>query len=293
MPSSRKKSQGKARKAPRSLDEWSLAADVNNSKQQIDNNAPQNSCRHFDQTTKYSRDDWIACNALLSQYISDLPNSSSSLQYRERNFYSILENIDKHYGKYHQFNESRQRAFKEMVLARGTQKCVEVSNEIDLVQISEYVHPGQYTAPLTPWIYMMLIIEACEQYNFSHPKEMKNHPSVMIEFARIGQVAYDCPRELIRFFHRRNSCDCLKGIYYKLKDSTKRTAFCHGCCQMRDMKAMKDCECKSAMFCSRECQVVCWSGHRAFCKFVREQLEKEEQELSDKMSRMELEKLKK
>ena len=276
MPSSRKKSQGKARKAPRSLDQWCLAADV----AQRD----CGSCRHFDQAEKYSRDDWVECNGLLSQYISDLPNPSS-LHYCEAVFRSILGNMRKHYSKYHLFNDRRQRAFREMVLARSTQKCVELANQIDLVEISKAAHPGKYTELLHPWVYMMLFIEICDKYNVSHFNEMKNHPSVIVEFSRIGRVAYDCLREMIRFFHRRNSCDCLKEIYYKLKDSTKRTRFCFGCNQSKDIKEMKECACKSALFCSRECQVAYWPEHKDLCKVVREELEKE---LAHKMSNLEL-----
>jgi hypothetical protein len=30
------------------------------------------------------------------------------------------------------------------------------------------------------------------------------------------------PREMVRFFHRRSSCSCLKDLYYNLKDKRQR-----------------------------------------------------------------------
>lgn len=83
-----------------------------------------------------------------------------------------------------------------------------------------------------------------------------------------------CPREIIRFFHRRNSCDCLKEIYYKLKDQTQRTTVCLTCHKIKNIREMIQCgDCKLQCWCSRECQVAD-KWHDEDCKRFRKQVYK-------------------
>eukprot|EP00956_Cyclotella_meneghiniana_P025212 scaffold52187_cov35-Cyclotella_meneghiniana.AAC.1 len=73
------------------------------------------------------------------------------------------------------------------------------------------------------------------------------------------------PRETIRFFHRRNSCDCLKELYYKLKENTARTSFCYNCFESVDIRKMSQCECKLVNYCSYDCAVAHYPKHKVYC----------------------------
>eukprot|EP00956_Cyclotella_meneghiniana_P003952 scaffold4760_cov54-Cyclotella_meneghiniana.AAC.4 len=79
----------------------------------------------------------------------------------------------------------------------------------------------------------MLAIEVRDKYNGA----MNDH--VACEVRKCLDDIVDCPRETLRFFHRRNSCSCLKEIYYKLKDSMKRTAECWSCSQNVDIRKVR------------------------------------------------------
>jgi hypothetical protein len=74
------------------------------------------------------------------------------------------------------------------------------------------------------------------------------------------------PRELVRFFYRRSSCSCLKVLYYNLKDNTSKRTWCSGCEEISDAKNIFECECKRAVYCSRECAKRHWAVHKSECK---------------------------
>ena len=74
------------------------------------------------------------------------------------------------------------------------------------------------------------------------------------------------PRETVRFFLRRNSCDCLKELYYKLKENTARTSSCDNCFKLVDILKMSQCsQCKIANYCSYDCAVAHYPEHKLFC----------------------------
>ena len=77
------------------------------------------------------------------------------------------------------------------------------------------------------------------------------------------------PRETVRLFHRQNSCDCLKELYYKLKENTKRVSPCWNCCKRFDIREISECQCKVAQYCSYDCAVAHWQEHKQNCKEIR------------------------
>lgn len=66
----------------------------------------------------------------------------------------------------------------------------------------------------------------------------------------------ESPRELVRYFHRNNSCQCLQKLHDKLKASTERRAHCFRCHVFKEIKYIFRCSrCDLAQYCSRACQV--------------------------------------
>jgi len=89
-----------------------------------------------------------------------------------------------------------------------------------------------------------------------------------------------CPREIVRYFHRNNSCDCLKELYYTLKTTTTRTTHCIVCNCVKEIQQMKQCsKCKRAQYCSQECARAHHQDHKYLCKHWRA-LQEVDQELS-------------
>jgi hypothetical protein len=74
----------------------------------------------------------------------------------------------------------------------------------------------------------------------------------------------------LSFFHRKSVCSCLKDLYYNLKDNTSKRTFCHGCEKTSKVKNIFECNCKRAIYCSRQCAKRDWADHKSHCtKYVR------------------------
>ena len=81
-----------------------------------------------------------------------------------------------------------------------------------------------------------------------------------------------CHRELARFYHKKNSCDCLKALYSRMKKTRDRKTNCFGCTSgsVKNCKEIKVCSgCKVAQYCSRECQLSHWAEHKIDCNNIR------------------------
>jgi hypothetical protein len=226
---SRKKAQGQARKAEKE-------------KQQAEQARAQQraSCKHFVKPDNATQDDIDAAVSLLKEYV----NGSKDIT----NARAITTLAFQTYHKYFQYSDVRKRVFRELILSLGTAQCVEEANEKDLTK--------KHT--MRAWRFVILLADI---------EEMDKH-----------QVSYDthsmytticCPRETIRFFHRRNSCGCLHEVYYKLKDTTRRTFGCWNCKQLVDVKKALRCDCGIAKYCSNKCALEYWPKHKERCRLAK------------------------
>jgi hypothetical protein len=93
-----------------------------------------------------------------------------------------------------------------------------------------------------------------------------------IELAKQLSTTVRCPRETVRFFHQRNSCDCLHEIYYKLKDTTQRTTSCWNCKKVTEVKKVFHCKCDQAKYCSKKCALDDLLRHKERCRHARESI---------------------
>jgi len=70
--------------------------------------------------------------------------------------------------------------------------------------------------------------------------------------------------DVIRFFAKRTSCQCLKKMYSRVK--SRPTAVCEVCNVEKDRKLLYLCgRCRYFTYCSTICQRIAYSDHKPFC----------------------------
>ena len=144
--------------------------------------------------------------------------------------------------------------FRKVLLAAGTRTCVDADKEKDLTK--ETTLAGSYI-----YIIMIQTIEVRERYNRGLAHDIAREIATSLD-----DILF-CPRQIIKFFHRRNSCACLQEIYYKLKETTKMTSFCFNCEKAVERKQLSRCEnCNICQYCSYDCALAHWPVHKVACE---------------------------
>eukprot|EP00956_Cyclotella_meneghiniana_P001209 scaffold1350_cov56-Cyclotella_meneghiniana.AAC.22 len=255
MPS-RKKAQGKARKEKKQAAKLSNILHVDSGTQ---------ACRHCSQQIKdWSRGDVDTAEKLAKKYLAKC--NAIKIKDTEQASADLDRLSNEIYVEYRQLNDDGKEFFKEIMVSNGTAAVVARAKQIDLSKVS--------IRGAWPYIFMILVLEVRNRYSGAIEVKILNE----IEMSMDDIVG--CPREIVRFFHRRNSCNCLKDLYYKLKETTKRTSLCWHCMHVFDIRAMNRCRhCQVAQYCSYECAVANWSEHKSECRVWRLCQETEETEL--------------
>jgi hypothetical protein len=99
-------------------------------------------------------------------------------------------------------------------------------------------------------------------------------PGVLIHLdyqLKLRDLWGDCKQEVVKFFHKRNVCTCLRGQYKGLSNQTK-VGMCSHCHETYERKKLMLCtQCKVAQYCSAECQQEDWHScrHQDWCNWHR------------------------
>ena len=73
-------------------------------------------------------------------------------------------------------------------------------------------------------------------------------------------------RDVLKFFRKRISCSCLKGMHLQARKTLPKTGACHNCGRIKDRALLSVCsKCRVCQYCSRECQIAAWSMHKRDC----------------------------
>ena len=102
-------------------------------------------------------------------------------------------------------------------------------------------------------------------------------------FAKIKELYLADIHTLVSFLRKRIPCSCLDEKYKEVKSMPKIGLCCNPGCPlpggMTERSLTMCCSrCRGANYCSRECQVAAWQGHRGECDFYADLKSKFESE---------------
>jgi len=75
----------------------------------------------------------------------------------------------------------------------------------------------------------------------------------------------DFERGYVNILAREIPCNCMDASKARFSASGK-TGLCHGCGHEFPKHKLLDCKCRTAVYCSRACQVKHWPQHKVMCK---------------------------
>jgi hypothetical protein len=236
---SRKKAQGRARKA----------ANVIFTAKHPD----PNGCQHFCYPEDVSPGDVEMCRKLLTSFEQALSATLGTIDvlfdlYELHKRLCLLALEQK--NGYHQLSQKGKSLFKRMNISLGTEA---------LLVAPDYVQNNNMG--VLPFALMIQAIEFWDEHGYMIPRQ----DTLDAMWLSMRDITH-CPRLMVRFFHRRNTCHCLQQTYYTLKETTKRTTYCCGCLRVKDIHEMMTCDCNLVQYCSRACQLAQWDGHKDYCK---------------------------
>lgn len=74
-------------------------------------------------------------------------------------------------------------------------------------------------------------------------------------------------RSIMKFFATRLPCSCLDALNAETKQVMPKSGVCDGCKQRKERSSLMICTgCMVVQYCSYTCQYACWHHHRRFCK---------------------------
>jgi hypothetical protein len=165
----------------------------------------------------------------------------------------MLQDMDlqtKHdiHPKYLLLDDANKEVFRQLLISKGTHTilCMQQTR-------MDWTEMRDVTVYLMPVAILVLLIENGPNSYYSQ----QNHLSTS-------------PREMVKMFHRRSPCSCLKDLYYTLKDNTSIQTWCNGCETASYVKKIFECDCKNRIYCSRECAKKDWPNHKLVCKANKE-----------------------
>ena len=172
------------------------------------------------------------CLNLIDSFMSKTKSRTLSTSHQD-----IISVIFLFYENEYTKHDKQNDLFRGLVADYGKLYCLANAELYDLTKETGILGADKF-------LFLLTHIEAQDKYKAkcSSEKEVLN---AALDIAR-------CPREMVKFFHHRIPCDCLKEFYRHLKETTKRTTVFLKCSKIEDRRKVYECsDCKVDMYCSR------------------------------------------
>ena len=91
-----------------------------------------------------------------------------------------------------------------------------------------------------------------------------------LDFTKMEELGVADEHTLVQFYRKQIPCACLDDKYNEVKSVTKMGLCCNEACPLLDQRAVRSkmvccARCRKVNYCSRECQVAAWPGHKGEC----------------------------
>jgi hypothetical protein len=118
--------------------------------------------------------------------------------------------------------------FRELTLSVATDDLLQIFNETgDITDFSRLL-------PVLPLIWLFVCIEVFDKRGGCFSP---------VEWIKATDTYNDlgCSRQIVRFVHERNGCNCLESVFSELKATAQRTNMCWNCEEPKPVKQIKEC----------------------------------------------------
>ena len=177
--------------------------------------------------------------------------------------YAAIINIKNKYYASLSNNEVMTQALLQLLLAKGTKSAAWIEADPSRSS-SQIVYKGSCTLLAGAFLFFK---------NMDKNEKLEESVGSTASATELATLVLDLcesPREIVRFFHKRNCCDCLGKLYEEMKKTTPRSARCQQCREVKDFKQIFNCsKCMAVQYCSRDCQVSHWAHHKENCKKLK------------------------
>ena len=113
-------------------------------------------------------------------------------------------------------------------------------------------------------------IVVLEHYNDSDDIVLVMYKRAVLSSWKDVSIISSERRDTLKFLRKRTTCKCLKKMHLEARKTIPKKGLCWNCKEEKDRMLLSVCsKCMVIQYCSRECQVAAWPGHKEFCGLIQ------------------------
>ena len=114
------------------------------------------------------------------------------------------------------------------------------------------------------------VVKYLESLLIYRQKQRRISAKAVVDPAKMFELIRADKHTLVQFYRKQITCSCLDDKYNEVKSVTKMGMCCNDACPLPDCMAVRSkmlccTRCRKVNYCSRECQVAAWPGHKKYC----------------------------